>query len=131
MSQTQTNLKRSGNTTIDITSAGSTDPIVFISAFATFGITFKFTGADADPKLTLEGANGNNNWVNILSEITDLNTGAVTSISILMTKAFSDTSTGIDSMSGDNIPFKDFRIAIDPNGATTGTMTAVINTELE
>ena len=131
MSQTITQLKKGGSTAIDITSDGYTDVIVLTTAYSTFAITFAFSSSDADPKLSFEGSNDNTTWTNMYSIVEDLSAGSVTPVKVLMTKAFSNTSSGVNSVKGDNIPFKYFRIAIDPNGATTGTMTAVLNTEIE
>ena len=131
MSQTITQLKRGGLTAIDITSDGNTDAIVLSDAFSTFSLSFAFTGADADPIIILQGSNDNTEWFNMLSDITDLNTGAVTPIKPLMTKAFSNTANGVSSISGDNIPFKYFRLGIEANGSTTGSMGVDINTETE
>lgn len=131
MAQTITQLKRGGSTTIDITTDGVTDYLVLSDAFSTFSLTFGFTGADADPKIILQGSNNNVEWFNMLSDVTDLNTGVVTPIKPLMTKAFSNTTSGVSSISGDNIPFKYFRLGIEANGTTTGTMVANLNTETE
>ena len=131
MSQTDTTLERGGVAAIDITSAGNTDPISLTTAYSTFSITFAFTGANADPKLIFEGSNDKTTWTNMYSKVTNAETGDVTPIKVLMTKAFSDTADGVNSVSGENIPFSNFRITIDPNGATTGTMVAILNTEVE
>lgn len=131
MAQTITQLKRGGSTTIDITTAGVTDYIVLTGAFSTFSITFAFTGADADPKLIFEGSNDNVTWTNMYSIVSDAGVGSVVPLNLLMTKAFSDTSDGVDAVDGSNIPFKNFRVKIDPNGATTGTMIGHLNTEIE
>jgi len=131
MSQTITQLKRGGSTTIDITTAGSTDYIVLTTAYSTFSLQFIFTGADADPLFILEGSNDNVTWSNIYVTITDAERGVNTPSKFLMTKASSDSTDGIDAFSGNNIPFKSFRVRIEPNGATTGNCTGIIITEIE
>ena len=131
MSQTITQLKRGGSTTIDITTAGNTDMIVLTNAFSTFSLQFTFTGADADPLFILEGSNDNTTWSNMYVETTNAQAGTNTPIKFLMTKAFSNTTNGIDAFNDDNIPFKAFRIRIEANGTTTGTCTGILNTEVE
>jgi len=131
MSQTITQLKRGGLTDIDITSDGSTDPIVLTTGYSTFSIQFVFTGADADPLFILEGSNDSATWSNMYVTTHNAEAGSNTPIKFRMTKASSNTIDGVDAFNDENIPFKAFRIRIEANGATTGTCRGVLNTEVE
>lgn len=123
-----TTLLKAGSSTISITSSGSTDAVNIPDHIKGWSVILDFTAADADPLINFEGSNDSTNWTNMFSEVTDAALGTVTPIEILMTKAFSDTSDGINAASNSQgLPFAFFRVTIDPNGATAGTMTGVLN----
>lgn len=102
------------------------DPIQIRSSYE-WSITFTFTGLDADPIFSVLGSNDNIVYSNIAAEIGSTVTGFIQPVKILLTKAFSDPINGIDGCRQETFPFEWIQISYEPNGATTGTVSAILS----
>ncbi len=103
----------------------TSDPVTIRTSYE-WSIIFNFDGVDADPIISVEGSNDEIEFTNIASEITSTPRGVVTPVMILLTKSFSDPINGVNSVKAETFPFKWLRINYDPNGATSGTVTALL-----
>ena len=115
MSIRKVQLKVGGVAAMPITSTTYTDTITINRAVETWSVLFTFTSADADPIVTVEGSNDGTTW----SSAYNINT--------TLTGAFTNTSTGTNSLNAVRFSYNFMRIKIDNNSGTTGTMAGYIN----
>ena len=130
MGQVIKKLTVSGVEAIPLLTGGETDPYTLTKAYTSFSLQFKFANTpSADPLIYLEGSNDGTTWSNIYTDVSNPATGDATPIKVLMTGAFSDTTDGVDSVSGSNIPFERFRVVIEASAGNPGTVEITLNLE--